>query len=34
MKFYSDVDVPDLDEPITEKEIKIVWKSMKKPGFD
>ena len=34
MKIESDVNIPILDDPISENEIKIVWRSMKKPGFD
>ena len=34
LQIESDVNVPILDEPITEEEVKTAWRSMKKSGYD
>ena len=34
MEIESDVNIPILDDPISENEIKIALRSMKKQGFD
>ena len=34
MEIDTDVTIPILDEPITDNEIKLAFRAMKKPGFD
>ena len=34
MEIDTDVTIPILDEPITDNEIKLTFRAMKKPGFD
>ena len=34
MEIESDVNIPLLDKPINENEIKVAWRTMKKSGFD